>query len=205
MFAVREYVAFCDDTVAHLESMASIVGSNCTVTLTFENPTVAAELIRAFEEQSHITAAAICDGTNAPFAHYMRSDTDLALNPVVTRADGYHIEYDEMLSSLKIYLKSKPLVINGDLIQKKDVDSSTGMGVSIAYNGIITLLVGQLLVDSTEGIVTTFRDRICMACLQTIFFVVDERSMLSSLRRLIHREGWNLLFAQNGMEGLEKL
>ncbi len=40
---------------------------------------------------------------------------------------------------------------------------------------------------------------------QTILFVDDERSVLSSLRRLMRREGWNLLFAQSGMEGLEKL
>ena len=40
---------------------------------------------------------------------------------------------------------------------------------------------------------------------KTILFVEDERSVLSSLRRLMRREGWNLLFAQSGMEGLEKL
>lgn len=40
---------------------------------------------------------------------------------------------------------------------------------------------------------------------KTVLFVDDERSVLSSLRRLMRREGWNLLFAQSGMEGLEKL
>jgi len=35
---------------------------------------------------------------------------------------------------------------------------------------------------------------------KTILFVDDERSVLSSLRRLMRREGWNLLFAQSGME-----
>jgi len=41
--------------------------------------------------------------------------------------------------------------------------------------------------------------------IKTILFVDDEQSVLSSLRRLMRREGWNLLFAQSGIEGLEKL
>ncbi len=40
---------------------------------------------------------------------------------------------------------------------------------------------------------------------KTILFVDDESSVLSSLRRLMRKEGWNLLFAQSGLEGLEKL
>ena len=38
----------------------------------------------------------------------------------------------------------------------KDVGSGTGMGLSMAYNAIVTLHDCQLLVDSTEGVGTTF-------------------------------------------------
>ena len=51
VFAVHEYMAFRDDTVAHRESAAFIVGSNCIVTLTFEDPKIAAELLSALEKQ----------------------------------------------------------------------------------------------------------------------------------------------------------
>ena len=37
---------------------------------------------------------------------------------------------------------------------------------------------------------------------KTILFVDDERSILSSLRRLLRREGWNLLTATSGSQGL---
>ena len=40
---------------------------------------------------------------------------------------------------------------------------------------------------------------------QTILFVDDERNILSSLRRLLRKEGWNLLFAGSALEGLEIL
>ncbi len=40
---------------------------------------------------------------------------------------------------------------------------------------------------------------------KTLLFVDDERSVLSSLRRLLRREGWNLLFAESAVEGMELL
>lgn len=40
---------------------------------------------------------------------------------------------------------------------------------------------------------------------KTLLFVDDERSVLSSLRRLLRREGWNLLFAESAVEGMEIL
>ena len=40
---------------------------------------------------------------------------------------------------------------------------------------------------------------------KTILFVDDERSVLSSLRRLLRREDWNLLFADSGPKGLEMM
>ena len=64
VFAVHLYMAFRDDTVAHRESTAFIVGSNCTVTLTFEDPKIAAELLSALEKQPYIAAAAVYDATD---------------------------------------------------------------------------------------------------------------------------------------------
>jgi HD-like signal output (HDOD) protein/CheY-like chemotaxis protein len=40
---------------------------------------------------------------------------------------------------------------------------------------------------------------------KTLLFVDDERSVLSSIRRLLRREGWNLLFAESAVEGMEVL
>lgn len=40
---------------------------------------------------------------------------------------------------------------------------------------------------------------------KTILFVDDERSVLSSIRRLLRREDWKLLFANSGLEALDLL
>jgi CheY-like chemotaxis protein len=44
-----------------------------------------------------------------------------------------------------------------------------------------------------------------MSTKKKILFVDDEPNVLSSLRRSLRREGWDLLFAKSGDEGLEYL
>ena len=44
-----------------------------------------------------------------------------------------------------------------------------------------------------------------MAKKHTVLFVDDEKSILHSLRRLFHRENYEILLAQSGEEGLQLL
>ena len=142
VFAVHEYMAFRDDTVAHLESTAFIVGSNCTVTLTFEDPEIAAELLSALEKQPYIAAAAVYDATGTLFARYLRADTSPALVPASPRADDYYIEDDGLMVFKPIIYEDERL---GTIFLRSDTEALNAELRDIGLLILLVLAVSSLL------------------------------------------------------------
>ena len=142
VFAVHEYMAFRDDTVAHRESTAFIVGSNCTVTLTFEDPEIAAELLSALEKQPYIAAAAVYDATGTLFARYLRADTSPALVPASPRADDYYIEDDGLMVFKPIIYEDERL---GTIFLRSDTEALNAELRDIGLLILLVLAVSSLL------------------------------------------------------------
>ena len=153
--AVHEYEAFRDDTIGHLESMAFIVGYNCTVTLTFEDSKAAELLLSALEKEPHIAAAAIYDAKRVPFAVYTRDNIAPKWMPLAPRADGHYIEEDglgvfapihyegERLGT--IFLLSDTEVLNAEL---RDI------GMMILLVLAVSLLLSYLISAKLQAVVS---------------------------------------------------
>jgi signal transduction histidine kinase len=94
-FFAYEFVNFRSTTVQQLSTLGSIIGTNSTAALAFDNPGDAEETLAALRAERHITAAALYTSSGRLFARYP-ADLPTTAFPVTPAADGYRFSSSEL-------------------------------------------------------------------------------------------------------------
>ncbi|HYM10025.1 MAG TPA: response regulator [Bryobacterales bacterium] len=106
-FIAYELVAYRNQALSELTTVAEMIGSNSTAALAFEDHKAASETLGALRADTHITAAVVYDKDGAVFAGYARDGG--ALLPPRMRADGHSFEGD-------MVLLFRPIVLDRDRV-----------------------------------------------------------------------------------------
>ncbi len=74
VFMVYDHYTLKTSMVGDLETLSSIIGSNCTAAISFNNAADASEVLTALKAEEHIIAAVIYGDKELVLAHYVRDD-----------------------------------------------------------------------------------------------------------------------------------
>ncbi|HWB09769.1 MAG TPA: ATP-binding protein [Pirellulales bacterium] len=86
-FVINDVRMIRSSTIAQLSALASVLGSNSTAALTFDDPATAGELLKALSLQPSIESACIYDQAGKPFALY-KSRAGIAAPPLRPSQSG---------------------------------------------------------------------------------------------------------------------
>ncbi len=78
-FVIYDVVSFRRVMADNLSSLAAVIGDSSTAALTFNDPSVAREVLNSLSNQPHIVAACTYDKNGRPFAHYRRTPAQKGL------------------------------------------------------------------------------------------------------------------------------
>jgi signal transduction histidine kinase len=118
-FFAYEFLTFRQSTIANLSTVGSILASNSTAALTFDNSEDATEILAALQAEPHIKAASLYDETGTLFAHYPASLGPDGF-PRRPERDGYNFTAGYLISFQPVSYDSKRL---GTLYLKSDMEA----------------------------------------------------------------------------------
>lgn len=147
-FIYYEMVTFRSTAKENLSSLADILSYNSTAALTFNDPSVARDLLNCLSGEPHIVQAVIYNKNAQLFARYGRRevnpDADVPLPPV----EGYVLDNDSMAYGAKILMQGDQL---GWIYIKTDLAPLTHriqQYVSIVLLVSLASLLAALLISS---------------------------------------------------------
>jgi signal transduction histidine kinase len=103
---IYDQVTFRDEMKTDLESLAEIVGSNCTAALTFRDPIAAEEALVGLKAKQHIINAIVYSENGKLFAGYGADPSRLA-NSLGRRSDGSWFAGESLIAYKSIALKGQ--------------------------------------------------------------------------------------------------
>lgn len=133
-FATYELLTYREATISSLKSTAFVMGTNCTVTLSFEDKDAAELLLGSLSSVPAISAAGVYDVQGKLFSQYLR-DNDSALLPPIPQADGHYFANSDLL----IF---QPIVYDGERLGTIFLRSDTeALNTRLRNGGLLALLV----------------------------------------------------------------
>lgn len=118
-FSAFEFFTFRQNTIANLTTIGSVLASNSTAALTFDNPEDATEILAALQAEPHIRAAGLYDEAGKLLAHYP-SDLPTGALPATPEVDGNRLTAEFLISVQPVVHDSTRV---GTLYLKSDMDA----------------------------------------------------------------------------------
>jgi two-component sensor histidine kinase/HAMP domain-containing protein len=141
-FIVFDRISFKQTIVHKMETLADIIGSNCTASITFDNRRDATETLDALAAEKHILSANVRDKTGAVFAFYNRVGQNFDLDTSYNRNYGYEFKNDFIVFHRPIYLENE---IVGSIALKADLEElKARLRYNVTVVAIIIMIVGLL-------------------------------------------------------------
>lgn len=140
-FVLREIVAFRNDMVARLSSMADIVARNCTAALDFNVPKDAQEVLASLGTQPYIVSACLYNKEGQVFATFHRPDMQTDSLPQHAPLPGHVFRRNHLALSRTVFLNQEPV---GTLYLKSDLVNLTSRLKQYAFIAVGVLLAAQL-------------------------------------------------------------
>jgi two-component system, sensor histidine kinase and response regulator len=106
-----------------LTATATMLGSNCTAALTFNDPNSAKEILGALRARQHVTRAYIYDSTGKVFATYLRDEERGNVPPSHVPENGSRVSGENMIVSKSVLLNHDPMgtiYLEADLTDLRD-------------------------------------------------------------------------------------
>ena len=133
-FATYELLTYREATISSLKSTAFVMGTNCTVTLSFEDKNAAELLLGSLSSVPAISAAGVYDVQGKLFSQYLR-DNDSALLPPTPQADGHYFANSDLLIFHPIVYDEERL---GTIFLRSDTEA---LNTRLRNGGLLALLV----------------------------------------------------------------
>ena len=183
--------------VRRINTMAEIIGFNCTAAISFDDPAAAAETLSALRVERHVAAAAIYDQHDRVFAIYHRED--LPFTPPTRQADGNHTADDHLVLFRSIELEGRPLgavYILADLQEMQDrLERYAGIvALSVLLASLVAFLIGSRLRDLIATPILDLAEKMRIVSDQKNYAVRADVSSADELGDLI--DGFNAMLSQ---------
>src|SRR2546425_5336467 len=117
VFVMFEVISVRNSMTENLSSLASVVGENCTAALSFQDPTVARELLGTLSKQPHIVAACVYDQQGRVFESYVRDRASFAFPPP-SREERHEFTRDHLQLFRRIEIKGERI---GTIYMRSDL------------------------------------------------------------------------------------
>ncbi len=138
-FYAYDLLTFRQSSVQQLQTLSTVIATNSTAALAFDNVEDATTVLAAFKAEPHIAAAAIYDAHGHIFARYQRAGAETELPPRPP-ASGYVFSNSMLRGSVPVSLSSRPL---GALYVESDLGAVYAR--ARLYAVIVLLVIGASL------------------------------------------------------------
>jgi signal transduction histidine kinase len=137
-FVINDVRMIRSSTVAQLSALATVLGSNSTAALTFDDPDTARELLKALSLQPSIVSGSIYDGAGKPFALY-ESTAGVAVPPLRSSQAGSEFTAAGFLDLWEPIMQQREQV--GTICLRASMDELHGQLLRYAQITILVLFV----------------------------------------------------------------
>ena len=108
-FTLYDRTTFLQMKSFDLTATATMLGSNCTAALTFNDPNSAKEILGALRARPHVIRAYIYDSTGKVFAAYHRDPSRESAPPPLEQENGSRVAGGMMIISQSVQLNGEPM------------------------------------------------------------------------------------------------
>src|SRR5579862_1823745 len=107
-FYAYDLLTFRGSSVQQLQTLSTVIATNSTAALAFDNVEDATTVLAAFKAEPHIAAAALYDVRGRIFARYQRPGTEIEF-PQRPPKSGYVFSNSMLRGSVSVAMSSQPL------------------------------------------------------------------------------------------------
>ena len=180
-FGIYDWVNANASLVRRLETMADIVGSNCTASLICDNADDSEATLAGLRAEGHVVGAVVYNDAGEPFALYHRESVSFTPPPVESQTSRFDGEF---------LVTFRPIVIDSDTVgvvylksDLKELDDRLSRYLQVVTAFVLAAGLVAFLVASRLRTVVT---KPIMGLLDTMRIVSDQRTY--SIRATKHGE-----------------
>jgi two-component sensor histidine kinase/HAMP domain-containing protein len=155
-FVVYDHLTLKKSMVRDLQTLADVIGSNCTAAITFDNAADAAETMSALRVEKHIIAACIYGNDGEAFAQYVRNGRPDDFTWPTVKELGHRFGENDLTMYRKIRLDNEQL---GIIFLQMDLGKLharlQGLGTAVALVVLCSSLIVLAVVSLLQRVIST--------------------------------------------------
>jgi len=187
-FLFYDAYMFRQSLIHEYETVASVLGSNSTASLTFHDPESAHDILSSLRAEAELRVVSACIYTPAGqvFATYHRDSAGPACSPTAPQGEGSHIERGQLFAV-------QPILLHGDRIGTLVIQRDLTDVRQRLYNYLVFLAI---IVIGTLGVATLLSRRLQRAISEPI------RHLASTTLRVSVEKDYSLRVAKGSEDEL---